>query len=100
MSPRILRQRAVERLLANRVAEAIAEYERSITNTKNARGAGNVRGAGNARRAPKVRGCSYKTFMNCKPYSFNGTEGVVRLSRWFEKMESVFEIGKCGEEDK
>ncbi|GJX42378.1 putative reverse transcriptase domain-containing protein [Tanacetum coccineum] len=28
------------------------------------------------------------------------TEGVVGLSRWFEKMESVFEINKCAEEDK
>ncbi|GKB50979.1 putative reverse transcriptase domain-containing protein [Tanacetum coccineum] len=28
------------------------------------------------------------------------TEGVVGLSRWFEKMKSVFEISKCAEEDK
>nr|GEU41525.1 hypothetical protein [Tanacetum cinerariifolium] len=26
--------------------------------------------------------------------------GVVRLTRWFEKMEQVFEINKCAEEDK
>nr|GEV88611.1 hypothetical protein [Tanacetum cinerariifolium] len=47
-----------------------------------------------------VQGCSYKIFMNCKPHSFNGTEGVVGLKRWFEKMEQVFKICKCIEDDK
>nr|GFB20982.1 hypothetical protein [Tanacetum cinerariifolium] len=47
-----------------------------------------------------MQGCSYKTFMNCKPHSFNGTEGVVGLKRWFEKMEQVFEICKCTKDDK
>ncbi|GJS46815.1 putative reverse transcriptase domain-containing protein [Tanacetum coccineum] len=28
-------------------------------------------------------------------YNSNGTEGVVRLTRWFEKMESVFSISNC-----
>ncbi|GJX32993.1 putative reverse transcriptase domain-containing protein [Tanacetum coccineum] len=50
--------------------------------------------------APDVQGCSYKTFINCKPHYFNGTEGVVGLKRWFEKMEQVFEICKCTEDDK
>nr|GFB75458.1 reverse transcriptase domain-containing protein [Tanacetum cinerariifolium] len=47
-----------------------------------------------------VQGCSYKTFINCKPHSFNGTEGVVGLKCWFKKMEQVFEICKCTEDDK
>ncbi|GKG17215.1 hypothetical protein Tco_0362172 [Tanacetum coccineum] len=38
--------------------------------------------------------------MNGKPYSFKGTKGVVGLKRWFEKMEQVFEIYKCAEDDK
>ncbi|GKA14346.1 hypothetical protein Tco_0713217 [Tanacetum coccineum] len=38
--------------------------------------------------------------MNGKPHSFNGTEGVVGLKRWFEKMEQVFEICKCAEDEK
>ncbi|GJR54795.1 reverse transcriptase domain-containing protein [Tanacetum coccineum] len=38
--------------------------------------------------------------MNCKPHSFKGTEGVVGLKRWFEKIEQVFEICKCAEDDK
>ncbi|GJZ53243.1 putative reverse transcriptase domain-containing protein [Tanacetum coccineum] len=38
--------------------------------------------------------------MNGKPHSFNGMEGVVGLRRWLEKVEQVFEICKCVEEDK
>ncbi|GJX15188.1 putative reverse transcriptase domain-containing protein [Tanacetum coccineum] len=49
---------------------------------------------------PEMHGCSYKTFMNCKPHSFKGTEGVVGLKCWFEKIEQVFEICKCAEDDK
>ncbi|GJS94773.1 putative reverse transcriptase domain-containing protein [Tanacetum coccineum] len=37
---------------------------------------------------------------NCKPHTFKGTEGVVGLKRWFEKIEQVFEICKCAEDDK
>ncbi|GJR47689.1 putative reverse transcriptase domain-containing protein [Tanacetum coccineum] len=47
-----------------------------------------------------MHGCSYKTFMNENPHSFKGTEGVVGLKRWFEKIEQVFEICKCVEDDK
>nr|GEX43420.1 reverse transcriptase domain-containing protein [Tanacetum cinerariifolium] len=38
--------------------------------------------------------------MNCKPHPFNGTEGVVGLKHWFEKIEQVLEICKCAEDDK
>ncbi|GJY30900.1 uncharacterized mitochondrial protein-like protein [Tanacetum coccineum] len=38
------------------------------------------------------RECTHKDFLNCKPLSFKGTEGVVVLSQWFKKMESVFHI--------
>ncbi|GJU10016.1 hypothetical protein Tco_1132412 [Tanacetum coccineum] len=73
-------------------------------NMEGAGGSGNAGGSGlaNARGvvAPEVHGCTYKTFLNCNPHFFNGTEGVVGLSRWFEKMEQVFEINKCAKEDK
>ncbi|GJS84998.1 hypothetical protein Tco_0751539 [Tanacetum coccineum] len=42
-----------------------------------------------------------KDFMNACLTSLNGTEGVVgELKRWFEKIEQVFEICKCAEDDK
>ncbi|GJW14992.1 hypothetical protein Tco_0019125 [Tanacetum coccineum] len=34
----------------------------------------------------------YADFMKCQPLNFKGTEGVVGLTRWIEKMESVFNI--------
>ncbi|GJW75199.1 hypothetical protein Tco_0134569 [Tanacetum coccineum] len=33
--------------------------------------------------------------MKCQPLNFKGTEGVVGLTRWIEKMESVFNISGC-----
>ncbi|GJS24942.1 hypothetical protein Tco_0453574 [Tanacetum coccineum] len=35
-------------------------------------------------------GCSYKTFTACNPKEFDGKGGVVALTRWIEKMESVW----------
>ncbi|GKE03586.1 putative reverse transcriptase domain-containing protein, partial [Tanacetum coccineum] len=41
--------------------------------------------------------CTYQDFLKCQPLNFNGTEGVVGLARWFEKMETVFHISNCPE---
>ncbi|GJX47982.1 reverse transcriptase domain-containing protein [Tanacetum coccineum] len=46
---------------------------------------------------PVARECTYQDFMKCQPLNFKGTEGVVRLMRWFEKMETVFHISNCPE---
>ncbi|GJR69845.1 reverse transcriptase domain-containing protein [Tanacetum coccineum] len=42
-----------------------------------------------------VRECTYQDFMKCKPLYFKGTEGVVELTQWFERMETVFRISNC-----
>nr|GFA88779.1 reverse transcriptase domain-containing protein [Tanacetum cinerariifolium] len=39
-------------------------------------------------------GCSYKTFTACNPKEFDGKGDAVALTRWIEKMESVFD--NCG----
>ncbi|GJT21096.1 putative reverse transcriptase domain-containing protein [Tanacetum coccineum] len=39
--------------------------------------------------------CTYPDFLKCKPLNFKGTEGVVGLTQWFEKMEFVFSIRNC-----
>ncbi|GJT48005.1 putative reverse transcriptase domain-containing protein [Tanacetum coccineum] len=44
---------------------------------------------------PVARECTFQDFLKCKPHNFSGTEGVVRLTRWFEKMETVFNISNC-----
>ncbi|GKC01740.1 putative reverse transcriptase domain-containing protein, partial [Tanacetum coccineum] len=38
-------------------------------------------------------------FMKCQPLNFKGTEGVVGLTWWIEKMESVFNISGCAIEN-
>nr|GFC90887.1 glutamate receptor 1.2-like [Tanacetum cinerariifolium] len=47
-----------------------------------------------------ARVCSYTNFMKCKPLNFKGTEGIVGLSQWVEKMESVFHISGYAVENK
>ncbi|GJZ36325.1 putative reverse transcriptase domain-containing protein [Tanacetum coccineum] len=42
-----------------------------------------------------VRECTYQDFMKCKPLYFKGTEGVVELIQWFERIETVFRISNC-----
>ncbi|GKE87664.1 hypothetical protein Tco_1565139 [Tanacetum coccineum] len=52
-------------------------------------------GTGVRRQAPPARKCTYPDFMKCKPLYFKGTEGVVELTQWFERMEIVFHISNC-----
>nr|GFD07186.1 hypothetical protein [Tanacetum cinerariifolium] len=42
-----------------------------------------------------TRECTYQDFMKCQPLYFKGTEGVVELTHWFERMEMVFLISNC-----
>nr|GEZ79411.1 hypothetical protein [Tanacetum cinerariifolium] len=52
-------------------------------------------GGGLRRPVQPARVCSYTDFMKCQPLNFKGTEGIVRLSQWLKKMESVFYISGC-----
>nr|GEV96122.1 reverse transcriptase domain-containing protein [Tanacetum cinerariifolium] len=42
-----------------------------------------------------ARECTYQDFLKYQPLNFNRTKGVVGLTRWFEKMETVFHISNC-----
>ncbi|GJU69648.1 hypothetical protein Tco_1255907 [Tanacetum coccineum] len=52
-------------------------------------------GGGIRRPVQPARDCSYPDLMKCQPLNFKGTEGVVGMSQWLEKMESVFHISGC-----
>nr|GEY30965.1 retrotransposable element Tf2 [Tanacetum cinerariifolium] len=52
-------------------------------------------GEGLRRPVQPARVCSYTYFMKCQPLNFKGTKGVVGLSQWIKKMESVFHISGC-----
>ncbi|GJS91422.1 putative reverse transcriptase domain-containing protein, partial [Tanacetum coccineum] len=88
LRPRGSRRAAMERIIADRVAQAIEDHEKKRVPSSNSEG------------SSCTGGCSHKTFMSGKPHSFNGTEGVVGLTRWMEKMEQVFGTCKCAEQDK
>nr|GEV35398.1 hypothetical protein [Tanacetum cinerariifolium] len=54
----------------------------------------------NPRHVQTTRPCFYVDFMKCHPLNFKGNEGVVGLTRWIEKMESVFNISGCAIENR
>ncbi|GJU36451.1 putative reverse transcriptase domain-containing protein [Tanacetum coccineum] len=79
----------LQALIDQGVAAAMAEAEASrVRNGYNNNGSG-------PRPAQTACECSYSEFLKCKPLDFKGTEGVVGLTQWFEKMESVFSISNC-----
>ncbi|GKA00224.1 reverse transcriptase domain-containing protein [Tanacetum coccineum] len=45
-------------------------------------------------------GCSYKEFLACNPKEYDGKGGVVVLTRWIEKMESVQDMSGCSIDQK
>nr|GEW19231.1 transposon Ty3-G Gag-Pol polyprotein [Tanacetum cinerariifolium] len=116
--------KAIEELIAQRVAEVLANYE--VTRAANAledesqsqnsndgdnknggNGNGNHEDGGNNENCnpykndrgtmPVARVCTYQDFVKCQPLNFKGTEGVVGLTRWFEKIELVFHISNYPE---
>ncbi|GJV78988.1 putative reverse transcriptase domain-containing protein [Tanacetum coccineum] len=45
-------------------------------------------------------GCSYKEFLACNPKEYDGKGGVVVLTCWIEKMESVHDMSGCSVDQK
>ncbi|GJZ06092.1 putative reverse transcriptase domain-containing protein [Tanacetum coccineum] len=67
---------------------------------RNMNGDDNHNSGTGVRRTERVaRECTYPDFMKCQPLNFKGTEGVVELIQWFEKMETVFSISNCSVEN-
>ncbi|GKD01424.1 putative reverse transcriptase domain-containing protein [Tanacetum coccineum] len=67
---------------------------------KNKNGDDNHNSGMGVRRTERVaRECTYLDFMKCQPLNFKGTEGVVELIQWFEKIETVFSISNCSVEN-
>nr|GEU95166.1 putative reverse transcriptase domain-containing protein [Tanacetum cinerariifolium] len=53
----------------------------------------------NPRHVQTTRPCFYADFMKCHPLNFKRNEGIVGLTRWIKKMESVFNISGCAIEN-
>ncbi|GKC06425.1 hypothetical protein Tco_0998035 [Tanacetum coccineum] len=90
------------RVIGNRPQETSGDYRDagSVTAALAARDAGkntnsndsHILGAGVRRTERTARECTYTDFLKCQPLNFKGTEGVVGLSQWFERMKFVFHI--------
>nr|GEX60741.1 reverse transcriptase domain-containing protein [Tanacetum cinerariifolium]GEX63278.1 reverse transcriptase domain-containing protein [Tanacetum cinerariifolium] len=84
---------AIKELIAQGVADVLADYE-ADKNSGNGHDSHNSRSA-DGRMLHTTHVCTNKDFLNCQPFNFKGTEGVVGLTQWFEKMEYVFHISNC-----
>ncbi|GJS95989.1 putative reverse transcriptase domain-containing protein [Tanacetum coccineum] len=65
---------AIKALIAQGVADALADYEANIS-SGNGHDSHNS-GSGGRRNVPTARVCTYKDFLNRQPLDFKGTEGV------------------------
>nr|GEX42988.1 reverse transcriptase domain-containing protein [Tanacetum cinerariifolium] len=77
-------QAAIWQLVTNNVATALETQAANMENTDNT----------NRKPEPRetlaARKCTYKEFMSCQPFYFNGMEGAVSLIRWFKRTKSEF----------
>ncbi|GJR32451.1 putative reverse transcriptase domain-containing protein [Tanacetum coccineum] len=73
---------------------AVVLAERDVNRSRNGDDSHDL-GTGGRRQTSIIRECTYTDFLKCQPMNFKGTEGVVRLTQWLEKMESVFHISNC-----
>nr|GEW15975.1 hypothetical protein [Tanacetum cinerariifolium] len=79
-------------LIAQGVANVLGE--RDATRSRNGED-NHDSGTSVMRQAHLALECTYSDFMKCKPLYFKGTEGVVEVTQWFEKIETVFRISNC-----
>ncbi|GJR30914.1 hypothetical protein Tco_1107146 [Tanacetum coccineum] len=84
---------AIKELIAQGVADALAEIEANRT-SRNGNDSHDS-GTGSRRIELAAHECTYSYFLKCQPFNFKGTEGVVSFTQWFKKMESVFHIINC-----
>ncbi|GJR36700.1 putative reverse transcriptase domain-containing protein [Tanacetum coccineum] len=76
------------------VVDALAEIKANKT-SKNGDDSHDS-GTGSRRTERATREYTYSDFLKCHPLNFKGTEGVVSLTQWFEKMEYNSHIKTVG----
>ncbi|GKB99721.1 reverse transcriptase domain-containing protein [Tanacetum coccineum] len=83
-------------LINQGIADALAAHDadRSMNGDDN-----HNSGTGVRRNERATHECTYPDFMKCQLLNFKGTEGVVELTQWFEKIENVFRISNCSVEN-
>nr|GEY50438.1 hypothetical protein [Tanacetum cinerariifolium] len=84
-------QVAIKKLVADSIFIALEAQAANMVNTDNTTG---------PIETPVARKCTYKEFMSCQPFYFNGTKGTVDHIRWFERTELVFSHSNCTDDYK
>ncbi|GJS51155.1 putative reverse transcriptase domain-containing protein [Tanacetum coccineum] len=82
----------LDQLIATRVPEALAAD--AVTHAASTQEETNL-----GSNSSQNKACNYKEFCAVMHENFHGTEGVVGLTRWFEKLESQFGISNVAEGD-
>nr|GFA27700.1 putative reverse transcriptase domain-containing protein [Tanacetum cinerariifolium] len=82
-------QASIRKLVADSIAAALETQTSTMAEADNS-----------IREIPLAKRENYKEFISYQPFYFNGTKGVVRLIRSFERTESVFSQSNCAEENK
>ncbi|GJU33871.1 reverse transcriptase domain-containing protein [Tanacetum coccineum] len=90
----VIEAAAIRQLVADSITAALEAQAATMASTDNTNR--NTR----PRETHVARKCTYKEFMSCQPFYFNGTEGAVGLICWFERTESVFSRSNCTEDCK
>ncbi|GKF32504.1 hypothetical protein Tco_0102302 [Tanacetum coccineum] len=75
----------IKALIDQGVADALAKIEANRTNRNG--DDSHDSGIGSRRTERAAHECTYNDFLKFQPLNFKGTEGVVSLTQWFEKME-------------
>nr|GEY62943.1 reverse transcriptase domain-containing protein [Tanacetum cinerariifolium] len=78
----------IDRGVATALAERDADRSRNGDNSHDS-------GTGVRMQVTTQRECTYTDFLKFQPMNFKGTKGVIGLTQWVEKMESVFLISNC-----
>ncbi|GKD18900.1 putative reverse transcriptase domain-containing protein [Tanacetum coccineum] len=88
----LLRTLQTHMVALQRVADVLVERDAAKSrNGKDSHDSGTC-----VRRTERAaRECTYPDFMKCQPLNFKGTKGVVELTQWFKRMETVFRISSC-----
>nr|GFB70163.1 hypothetical protein [Tanacetum cinerariifolium]GFB71622.1 hypothetical protein [Tanacetum cinerariifolium] len=89
---------AMRALIARGVVDALAERTIQRNTNLNSDGSQGFR-SGITRPIRPTREYTYSDFLKCQPLNFEGIEGVVSLTQWFERMEPVFHISNCAVEN-
>nr|GEZ46200.1 reverse transcriptase domain-containing protein [Tanacetum cinerariifolium] len=84
-----MNQATIRQLVNDHVAATLEAQATNMENTDN------TNRNPKPRETPAARKCTYKEFISCQPFYFNGTKGVVGLIYWFERIELVFSRSNC-----